>query len=385
MARVKDILRNIFYLFRDAAVSWGRDRASIYAAAVAYYTVFSLAPLLVFSVTIAGFFVSQGNVQLEIFIVLNRVAGEEVARLVDDLIETNLANQSSSRAATLISFVVLLAGASGVFNQLKTALNKIWGIIPIPPQGWRGILFNIRNYAFSFLLVFGMGVLLLTFVIVDTFLSTLNAIVGDIFPNLPTLPPVASLIAPLFMLLFFAVIFKTLPDVRVRWRTVWWGALVTTILFALGVMIIGRVLVFTSTGSIYGAASALIILLVWIYFSAQIVMFGAEFTKAYAIRYGARIRPRSNARLLHEYYSEFYEELRADVASGMAGESVQQATAEADAERGQQPATTPASAQAVPTGFISPRRSAVRQTAAALLGLAAGLFIAFLDSLRRNR
>lgn len=382
MARVKEILRNIFYLFRDAAVAWSTDRASIYAAGLAYYTIFSLAPLLVFSVTIAGFVVSRGNVQLEIFIVLSRVAGEEVARLVDSLIETTLASRASSQVATGVSFVVLLAGASGIFNQLKTALNKIWGIIPIPPQGWRGVLFNIRNYAFSFLLVFGMGVLLLTFVIVDTFLSTLNAIVGDVFPNLPSLPPVTSLIAPLFMLLFFAVIFKSLPDVQVRWRTVWWGALVTTILFALGALIIGRVLVLTSTGSIYGAASALIILLVWIYFSAQIVMFGAEFTKAYAIRFGASIRPRRNARLLHEYYREFYEELRANVASGMVSEVVDSVAAEGV---GEQPTAAPSTTQTAPSSHVTPRHLAVRQTAAALLGLAAGLFIGFLSSLRRGR
>lgn len=382
MGRVKALLRNIFYLFRDAAVAWSTDRASIYAAAVAYYTIFSLAPLLVFSVIIAGFFVSQGNVQLEIFIVLNRVAGEEVARLVDNLIDTTLANRSSSQVATGVSFVVLLAGASGIFNQLKTALNKIWGIIPIPPQGWRGILFNIRNYAFSFLLVFGMGLLLLTFVIADTFLSTLNAILGDVFPNLPTLPPVTSLIAPLFMLLFFAVIFKTLPDVQVRWRTVGWGALVTTVLFSLGASVISRVLVLTSTGSIYGAASALIILLVWIYFSAQIVMFGAEFTKAYALRFGASIRPRRNARLLHEYYRDFYEELRANVASGMVSEVVDSIATEGIE---QQPTAALSTTQTVPPNYISPRRFAIRQTAAALLGLAAGLFIGFLSSLRRGR
>jgi membrane protein len=377
MSKIRAILKGIFLLFRDAAIAWSTDRASIYAAALAYYTIFSLAPLLVFSVIIAGVVVGRADVQEEIARLVERFAGEEVKLLVESLITATLENQSSSVAATIISFIVLLVGASAVFTQLKTALNKIWGIIPTPPQGWRGILFNIRTHAFSFLLVFGMGVSLLTFVIIDTFLTALNSILGDVFPNLPTLPPVTSLIAPLFILLFFAVIFKTLPDVRLRWRTVWSGALVTTILFILGATIIGRVLVLTSTGSIYGAASALIILLVWVYFSAQIVFFGAEFTKSFAIRYGASIQPRLHARLLHEFYDEFYSDLMGEVSR-----------VEVDVppeSGGSQPAAASIEPQIIKEGTVSRRRAAFRQTAAALLGLAAGLLISFLSSLRRDR
>lgn len=378
MAKVKEFFKNVFFLFRDAVISWATNRTSIYAAALAYYTIFSLAPLLVFSVIIAGFAVSRADVQGEITTQIERFVGKQVSVLVGDLIRAILDNQSSSVLVTVISFIVLLIGASGVFTQLKTALNKIWGIIPIPPQGWRGILFNIRTQAFSFLLVFGMGVLLLTFVIIDTFLTTLNSILGDVFPNLPALPPVTNFIAPLFMLLFFAVIFKTLPDVRLRWRTVWWGALVTTVLFSLGIAIIGRFLIRSSITSIYGAASALPILLIWIYYSAQIVVFGAEFTKAYALRYGASIRPRPNAKLLHEYYNEFYDNLLADVASAAASD-------DASESENTRPPATHLAAEVVQTGYISPRRLAIRQTAAALLGLAAGLLISFLSSLRRDR
>jgi membrane protein len=377
MSRIKVILRNIFLLFRDAAIAWSTDRASIYAAALAYYTIFSLAPLLVFSVIIAGVVVSRTDVQNDLVMLVDRFAGRQISELVQSLIDATLASQRSSVVATIISFVVLLVGASAVFTQLKTALNKIWGIIPIPPQGWRGILFNIRTHAFSFLLVFGMGVLLLTFVITDTILTAINSALGHVFPNLPTLPPVTSFIAPLFILLFFAVIFKTLPDVQLRWRTVWWGALVTTVLFILGATIIGRVLVLTSTGSIYGAASSLIILLVWVYFSAQIVFFGAEFTKSFAIRFGASIQPRLHARLLHEFYDEFYSDLMGEVSRVDNHASTETGNA--------QPAAVPAVTEAATAGMISQRRAAFRQTAAALLGLAAGLLISFLSSLRRNR
>jgi membrane protein len=377
MSKTKAILKAIFYLFRDAAISWSTDRASIYAAALAYYTIFSLAPLLVFSVIIAGVVVSRTDVQNEIVRLVDRFLGSQVSELVQSLIDATLANQSSSVLATVISFIVLLVGASAVFTQLKTALNKIWGIIPTPPQGWRGILFNIRTHAFSFLLVFGMGVSLLTFVIIDTLLTAINSALGDVFPNLPTLPPVTGFIVPIFLLLFFAVIFKTLPDVRLRWRTVWSGALVTTVLFVLGATIIGRVLVLTSTGSIYGAASSLIILLVWVYFSAQIVFFGAEFTKAFAIRYGARIQPRLHARLLHEYYDELYSDLMGEVSR-----IEDDVPTESD---GSQQAVVSVEPPIVQEGAISRRRAAFRQTAAALLGLAAGLLLSFLSSLRRNR
>jgi hypothetical protein len=237
-------------------------------------------------------------------------------------------------------------------------------------------LFTIRTRAFSFLLVFGMGLLLLVFVILDTFLTALNLAIQYMYPDFPILPPITGWIVPFFMVLFFAVIFKTLPDVRLRWGAVWWGAAVTTLLFTLGSVIIGRILVRSSTGSIYGAAGALIILLVWIYYSAQIVFFGAEFTKVYAVRrYGGAIEPRANTLLLHEFYENAFANV-VEVDRAAAAENAPLATIPPEAQ---------VATQLAKPGYVSPRYLAIRQTAAALLGLAAGLFVGFLGSLRRGR
>lgn len=289
-------------LLKDSFIAWWRNKGSLYGAAIAYYMVFSIAPLLVFSIAIAGRVFSQAAIEGEIVTSAKDFIGPEAALLLQNLVRDAMRGSSSF---TIISTIFLLWAASGIFNHLKRALDIIYGVIPkaLPPA--HGMLHWMRTRFVTFAMVMFMGLLLIMALSLNTVAATMGTLLARYLPEMAAVNSyVTKIVAPAIMFILFSMVFKLLPDVRIAWRDVWLGAAVTTLLVALGSYGISLYLQVASVGSVYGAAGSLIVVLVWFYYSAQILMFGAEFTKLYAIRYGGGIEPRSRAMTLAKYYSD---------------------------------------------------------------------------------
>ena len=291
-------ITTIFRLLKESFREWQEDKVSLLAAALAYYTVFSITPLLVIAIAIAGAVFGQDTARGEILEQINELVGEQGAKAI----ETALANANQPQLgsiASVISVVVLLVGASGVFAQLQEALNTVWNV-RAKPDG--GIWEFIRKRLLSFGMVLAIGFLLLVSLIVSAILSGISKLEITILPGLTPLWQLLNFgISFGFISLLFALIYKYLPDVRIRWKDVWVGAIITAFLFTFGKFLIGLYLGKGSLGSAYGAAGSLIVFLAWVFYSAQILLFGAEFTQVYARKYGRKIRPDSHAELTKSF------------------------------------------------------------------------------------
>ena len=289
-------IKSVLILLRDTVAAFLQDRATIYAAGLAYYTVFSLAPLLVFVVTVAGFFIGRSAASDQIVIQLQMIVGPDLGGFLEELLVA-LNDQSSAGTVTVVSLVGLLFGAGGIFNQIKNSVNILWGLVPRRPRGTRDYLHMVRSRAIPFLMVFLFGFMLSAAVLVDTVLALAQSRLAVFFPELAeALPSLSRIIVPVLTFVTFALSYKLLPDARVRWRDVWPGALLATLLFQFGRYLLTLFLDFSGTGSAYGAAGALVVLLVWVFFSANLLLLGAEFIKLYATRFGQPIRPGHTAR-----------------------------------------------------------------------------------------
>jgi membrane protein len=283
-------------LFKSTCEEWSDDRALRFSAALAYYAVFSLAPLLIIAVSLAGFFFGEQAARGEIFQQLSNLVGASAATEIQTLIMAS-ADKPKSAFATAIGIVTLLIGASGVFGQLKDALNTIWGV-RVQPGGalWR----FLRDYLLSFGMILAIGFLLIISLLITTLMKMLSHSVNG-FGSLPGLAqPLTELLSFVLLTLLFGVIYKVLPDVDLNWRDVRVGAFVTGLLFAAGKYLIALYLATSSIGSSFGAAGALILVLVWIYYSTVIFFFGAEFTKVYSRECGASINPSRHATFVTE-------------------------------------------------------------------------------------
>ncbi len=291
-------LKAVFYLFRDAVGEYVKDRATIYAAGLAYYTMFAIAPLLVFTTAIAGRVIGRSAAGEQITLQLQYLVGPELADFLGTVV-TTLTDRTTNTTAALLSVGALLWTAGGIFNQLKTALNLLWGLADVRPRNAREWVVLARYRAIPFLMVFVFGLLLSLSVLLDALLLAVSARFEVLFPNVATLlPGLGRLIIPVLTFITFLLVFKFFPNAYSRTRDVAVGAAVTTALFVLRRSLLLLFLSLTDTGSLYGAASSIVILLVWVYFSAQILLFGAEFTLVYARRHGVPIRPNRLARWL---------------------------------------------------------------------------------------
>jgi membrane protein len=269
------------------------DQAPTLGAALAFYTVFSLAPLLVITIAIAGLVLGQEAAQGQIFDQLRLLIGATSAEAVQDVVQNANAQPATGVLTTMIGFLALLFGASGVFGQLQTSLNAIWGVEPKPGRGLLGIVHD-RILSFGFILV--VGFLLLVSLLLTAAIAFSGEWLGGMFPAIEMIVQIANSILSLAVItLLFATIFKFMPDAKIAWRDVWIGAFITAALFTVGKLLLGLYLGKSGVGSSYGAAGSLIVLLLWVYYSSQIVFFGAEFTRAYANRFGSRIVPADNA------------------------------------------------------------------------------------------
>ena len=279
-------------LLRDAFYAWIDDKAPALGAALAYYTVFALAPLLIIVIAIAGLAFGREAAQGQILSQIEGLVGEQGGRAVQAMLE-NARQPGPGIVASAVGLITLIVASTGVFAQLQDSLNTIWRVTPKPGRGILGI---IRDRLLSFLMVIVAGFLLL----VSLVLSAALAALGKFFSYLLPVPEavlhgVNFVVSFAVITLLFAAIYKVLPDAKISWSDVWIGAAVTSLLFSLGKFMIGLYLGKGSVASAYGAAGSLVIILVWVYYSAQILLYGAEFTAVYAIRYGSRIVPTENA------------------------------------------------------------------------------------------
>lgn len=285
----------IFTLFKDAFKDWNEDKAPRLGAALSYYTIFSLGPLLVIIISIASFV--YANARTQITTTVGQVVGSDAQDLITETMD-NANKGGANIIASIIGIVTLLLGAAGVFGQLQDALNTIWEVEPKPGAGMMAML---KKRFLSFGMVLTVGFLLLVSLVVSAGIAVLGTYlksilpVGDIIANLINL-----LISILIIALVFTLLFRYLPDVKIAWRDVWVGAVVTSVLFTVGQFALAFYLQSGGVGKSFGAASSVIIVLVWIYYSAQIFLYGAEFTQVYASKYGSRVVPAENAQFVTE-------------------------------------------------------------------------------------
>ena len=273
---MKKRTRYISSLLSSTYQEWSRHDAQTEGAALSYFTVLSLAPLLVIAVSIAGLVFGKQAVQTHIVDEMRGLVGSGA-----DAIKTMLSHAQSPKAgiiASVIGFVVLLYGASGVFSQLRKALNRTWNIQPRETAGWFGM---IRQQFFSFAMVVGIGFLLLVSLLITAFVAGIGQFAGNYLPVAVT--QIANQLISLVVITFvFALIYRFVPEQTLPWRRLWPGAIATAVLFTIGKYLLGVYLGRASVASPYGAAGSLVVLLVWVYYSSQLFLFGAEFTRIYS-------------------------------------------------------------------------------------------------------
>ncbi len=269
---------------------WSEDKAPRLGAALAYYTVFSMAPLLVICMAIAGWLFDAQTVQTQISNELG--LGEEGSKALATMVEAAEKHEGGI-IATIVGIAALMFGATGVFIQLKDALNTIWEVEPKPGAGIWGF---VRDRILSFAMVLTIGFLLLVLLVVSAALHAMQEYLNHLLPMPGWVAQIIDIVVSIGgVTLLFALIFKYLPDVKIGWRDVWLGALVTAMLFTAGKFLLGLYLGRPAVASAYGAAGALVIILLWAYYSSQILFFGAEFTQVYAKSFGSRIVPSEHA------------------------------------------------------------------------------------------
>jgi membrane protein len=278
--------KDLLGLVRAAASGWVDDHAQSMGAALAYYTMFSIAPLLVIVIAVAGVMFGNDAAQGHVLAELRDIMGEEGAVAVEGLLKSASDPKKSSLAA-LVGIITLLVGATSVFSELQSALDRIWRAGPTPPS--EGLWRWLRTRILSLGMILGLGFLLLVSLVVSAALAALGKWWGPLFGAWGMiLESINFIVSFVIVTLIFAMIYKSLPRVRIDWRDVWIGATVTALLFTLGKLLIGFYLGRTSIASAFGAAGSLVVLLVWVYYSAQIFLLGAEFTWVYAHRHGSR-------------------------------------------------------------------------------------------------
>ena len=271
--------KQVFGLLKATYAEYNKDNVPRMGAALAYYTIFSLAPLLVIAISLAGLVFGTEAVQGQIMAQIQGLVGADSAKAIQTMVQS-AHKPAHSVIASIIGLVVLLLGASGVFTEMQQDLNTIWDV----DTDSKGGLWNFLKSRFlSFGMVLGIGFLLLVSLLLSAALAAVATYMGGFLPIPPAVLHSADFIfSLLFITVLFALIFKLLPDVRIPWSDVWMGAALTSILFTIGKFIIGFYIGKSVTSSTYGAAGSLVIIVAWIYYSAQLLYFGAEFTHVYA-------------------------------------------------------------------------------------------------------
>ena len=272
---------------------WMDDNTFELSAALAFYTIFSIAPVLLIAVGVASFFLAPDTATDQIVGEMEKMIGVEGANAVRQVIESSRGFGKGLWAVS-VGIVTLIMGATAVFGELQSALNKIWDIKAKPDRGVITSLVVDRLHSFS--IAVSVGFLLLVSLVISAVISGLQSYMNNWLPGVPWVWQTANVVSSFFVIaVLFAVIYRFLPDVVISWKDVWIGAAVTALLFSAGKYLIGIYLGRTATASAFGAAGSLVVLLFWVYYSALISFLGAEFMQVYTRRYGSGIRPKKHA------------------------------------------------------------------------------------------
>lgn len=287
------MLEKLWELLRGTFQEWKEDKVSRLAAALSYYTIFSLPGLLLIVVAVAGFFLGQESVRQDLLSQVATLVGEQGAEAMDTMLSNAGWDRNAGIMAIVIGVATVIVAATGAFTQLQEAMNTVWEVRPAPSAG---IGQTVRKRFLSFSLILGIAFLLLVSLVISTALAGLGNYLEGMFPAARWLMQVVNLIISYAVItVLFALMYMYLPDADVAWKDVFVGAALTTFLFVIGKFALGFYLGRSSAASAYGAAGSLVLLLLWIYYSAQIFLFGAEFTQVYARRFGSRIQPDQDA------------------------------------------------------------------------------------------
>jgi len=312
-------LKDYWSLVVTSFSEWSNDRAPRMGAAIAYYVTFSVAPLMLIAIAVAGFLFGEEAARGEIFEQIASTVGPGAAKSIEDML-AHASAPNGNILMMIVGGVILLIGASGVFVELQDSLNSIFRV---PVAAGAGIWNAIRRRFLSFAMVFGIGFLLLVSLVISAMLSALaKFITPEAIPGGVLLWQGINLIVSLgFVTLLFALIYKVLPDDELTWHDVLVGAAQTAILFTLGKFLLGIYLGLTSTVSSFGAAGSLVVALVWVYYSAQILLFGAEFTRLYSIHRGSGQQVRERNANAHEKTTDLPRNKSGVAPSAAASES----------------------------------------------------------------
>ncbi|XZF13155.1 YihY/virulence factor BrkB family protein [Chitinophagaceae bacterium MMS25-I14] len=286
-------IRKWFQLLKNTVNEFSADNATKLSASLAYYTIFSIGPMLLLIISLTGLFFEKQTITGEVYHQIQGLIGKDGADQVIGIIH-NMQQQNNAATFSIIGFVVLIFGASGVFVEIQSSINYIWSIRAKPQRGW---LKFITNRLLSFSLIAGVGFLLIVSLFINTLMDLLSDRLQQLFSiqNVMLFRGLNILVLFIIITLLFAVIYKVLPDAKIAWRDALIGSGFTGILFLIGKFLIGAYLGNSKFGNTYGTAASLILVLSWIYYSAIILYLGAEFTKVYALSMGKGIRPYNTA------------------------------------------------------------------------------------------
>ena len=299
-------LKKVFSLLKATFRAFTEDKALKMSAALAYYTIFALAPLIMILISLASIFYGKEATQNQVFNQLNGLVGNEAAMQIQDIIK-NIALSQDSTFAIVVGFFTLFLGATGVFIEIQDSINQIWRVKAKPKKGWKKMLVN-RFLSFS--MIISLGFLLIVSLVINGVILAFSAKLSEYFPDVTVLlvQLINASITFVVIAALFAIIFKYLPDVIISWKDIRIGALFTALLFTIGRTLIGLYIENVAPGSTYGAAGSLIVILVWVYYTSAILYFGAEFTQVYAQCYGGTIKPAKYA--VHVITTEEEKEVR---------------------------------------------------------------------------
>jgi membrane protein len=286
-------MSSVIEIVGETIREWSQDKASRLAAALAYYTVFSIPPLMVVAIGIASLFMDRATVEQQVVNQAASLMGQQGGEAIQTILQSAEEPGDGELLPTLLGVALLLFGASGVFTQLQDAMNTIFGVKPSPKRGIMGL---VKDRFLSFTMVLTIGFILLVSLVLSTMLTALGDFVGGLVSDAEVLLWIMNFVISFgVIMLLFALIFKTIPDVEMAWRDVLIGAALTALLFKIGEYALGFYFERSDPTSAFGAAGSVILILLWVYYSAQIIFLGAEFTEVYARQIGSGIRPEEDA------------------------------------------------------------------------------------------
>lgn len=298
-------MRKLLSLIQESAGTFTSARGTLMAGALAYYALFSIAPLFVLAITVATRVLGASGALETILQQINEFVTPEVAYSIHQMVESYVDNAFNT-LPTIISLIVMLFAASIFFVQLKTAINQIWGIGSRPDKS---VFLLVRTHGLAFASVMTVGLLLVILTLASTIINTISTFLfGEGSFLSETFLIWDFLFSVLILTLIFGLIFKVLPDAHITWRDVWLGAFVTAVAFTIGESLLGFYLGQSTIFSVYGVASSVLLILVWVFYSAQILLFGAAFTKAYADQFGSHIKPNSASFFIERKYNKKVDE-----------------------------------------------------------------------------